>query len=85
LVGLTLALPVMRRRTWWPAWAVAGVACLWALLLSIALASGIIAAEHFSYLFNPLVIVFAMAASAAMYVSVAGWQRRYSFDQCTPL
>jgi predicted lysophospholipase L1 biosynthesis ABC-type transport system permease subunit len=58
--------PVLRRRRWWPRWAVAGVSVLWLAALSGAVAAAFIAAKQFSYLFNPLIVVFAIVIAAAL-------------------
>lgn len=64
--GLLLPLPVARRRRWWPRWASVVFVGAWITFIVGALAGGGLAAWSFHYLFNPLIIVIAMLAAAAL-------------------
>jgi serine/threonine protein kinase len=75
--GLLLALPIVGRRSWWPRWARWGMVGLRGLLLIAGVAAGVVAAWSFNYLFNPLVVVFAMLATALLMVGADRLRRQY--------
>jgi CHASE2 domain-containing sensor protein len=76
-LGLALPWPITRRRSWWPVWAIVACAAAWVALITIAVGGAIVAARQFEYLFNPMVLVFAMLTTAALAL-VADWVRRSS-------
>jgi hypothetical protein len=75
--GLVLPWPVVKRRSWWPRWAVAGSVAAWVGLTLIALAAGVAAAWWMDYLFNPLVLVFGMVTTAVLWLGVDRLRRVY--------
>jgi hypothetical protein len=75
--GLAFPLPIVRRRSWWPRWAIGGAALVWAVMLLGALTAGVVAAWWFGYLFDPLIVVFAMLATALLLVVVDRLRRQY--------
>jgi hypothetical protein len=77
VTGLALAWPVVRRRSWWPRWAVVGSMVAWVVLTLIALATGVAAAWWMDYLFNPLVLIFAMVTTAVLWLGVDRLRRAY--------
>jgi hypothetical protein len=80
MLGLLLPLPVIRRRAWWPGWAVWGSAALWALAFGGAVVVALLAVREVRLLFNPLVPIFAMLLAAALALALDTMRKRYPLD-----
>ncbi len=70
-LGLALPLPLTRRRSWWPAWAVWGTAGAWTAAIAGVLIAAIAGAMLLNYIVNPLVVVFSMVVAAGLSLAVA--------------
>lgn len=78
IAGLLLPLPILRRREWWPTWAVVTSALIWAAAIALAAALCLFAAARLYFLVNPLVIIFAMLLAAALSLLAALLRRSHT-------
>ncbi len=70
-LGLALPIPLTRRRSWWPAWAVWGSVGAWTAAVAGVLIAAIAGALLLNYIVNPLVVVFSMVVAAGLSLAVA--------------
>jgi hypothetical protein len=84
LLGLILPLPLIRRRNWWPRWAVAAVSVLWVAAITAVLVAAVIAAKRYNYLFNPLIVIFAMVFAAVLTLVAAAIRRSHPLTREVP-
>jgi hypothetical protein len=82
--GWFFPIPILRRRAWWPRWAVVASAGAWLASIALFLGAGVVAAWYFGYLFNPLVLVFAFLLAAALTTVVGGIRRRHPITREVP-
>ena len=69
-LGLILPRPYMRRRSWWPRWAVAAAIAAWIAAITGIVGGAIVAGLSCNYVVNPLVVLCGMIVAAGL--SIAG-------------